>query len=48
MNTNKDESAFGEGATVAQHDNKVTITDKNGFQMTFLLDVKFDKTTDPK
>lgn len=47
LNTNKDESAFGEGATVAQHDNKVTITDKNGFQMTFLLDDKFDKTTDP-
>ena len=47
LNTNEDESAFGEGATVAQNDNKITITDKNGFQMTFLLDDEFDATTDP-
>lgn len=47
LNTKEDESAFGEDATVSQHDNKITITDKNGFQMTFLVDDKFDKTTDP-
>lgn len=47
LNTNQDESAFGVGATITQHDNKVTITDKNGFQMTFLVDDEFDKTTDP-
>ena len=47
LNTTKGESAFGEGATVAQNDNKITITDRNGFQMTFLVDDKFDKTTDP-
>lgn len=47
LNKDKEESAFGEGATIAQHDNKVTITDKNGFQMTFLVDDKFDKLTDP-
>lgn len=47
LNTKEDESAFGKGATVAQNDNKITITDKNGFQMTFLVDDKFDKTTDP-
>lgn len=47
LNTNEGESAFGKGATVAQHDNKITITDKYGFQMTFLVDDKFDKTTDP-
>lgn len=47
LNTNKDESAFGEGATIAQQDNKVTITDKNGFQMTFLVEDNFDMETDP-
>ena len=47
LNTNEEESAFGKGATIAQHDNKITITDKNGFQMIFLVDDKFDKSTDP-
>lgn len=46
LNTTKGESAFSEGATVAQNDNKITITDRVGFQMTFLVDDKFDKTTD--
>lgn len=47
LNTNEDESAFGKDATVSQHDNKITITDKDGFRMTFLVDDEFDKTTDP-
>lgn len=47
LNTTEGESAFGEGATVAQNDNKITITDKNGFKMTFLVEDEFDKTTDP-
>ena len=47
LNTNENESAFKESATVMQKDNKITITDKNGFKMTFLVDDKFDKTTDP-
>lgn len=41
------DSAFGAGATVSQEDNKITITDKGGFSLSFLLEEDFDKTTDP-
>jgi len=47
LEKNTDNSAFSDTATVRAEGNRVIITDKGGFEMSFLLNEDFDKTNDP-
>ena len=46
LETDTDKSAFRDGATVSQDDNKITITDRGGFSFSFLLEEKYQGAID--